>query len=291
MPSNPSKRSYTSFAEANGGGSSLSIASLSSKKARADPSKALWDQICKLPPQTAQRVLYEMCIQNPTASAIVHSAHTSRLAEEANKPPVNFDFYSKECWHTLNTKYKRLCSSKQFDVMGDIYSQLSESREAIMEQAGPDAKWQTRRNALVLISQAITSVSGREVLRKICKSIVLCNEQQIRHGILKDGYIMMQFTDSMLELATGMTEYERTTYKEEGLYEKLMDLQGDCDDWETDLEGLREIYDLFDGAEEGDEEEDSSSDSSLSVVEISSIRALDPDPPQRNRVFSVIELS
>lgn len=36
--------------------------------------------------------------------------------------------------------------------MGDIYSELSDSREAIMKQAGPDTRWATRRNALVIFS-------------------------------------------------------------------------------------------------------------------------------------------
>ena len=124
---------------------------------------------------------------------------------------------------------------------------------------------------------------------------MLCNEQQIRHEILKDGYILMGFTDSMLELATAMSEEEREEYKEEGLYEKLVDLQSDCDDWETDMGGLGEIYELFDGADDGegdeDEEEDDASGSSQSVVEISPIHAPEPAPPQRKRVFSVIELS
>ncbi|TVY46245.1 hypothetical protein LOCC1_G004051 [Lachnellula occidentalis] len=284
MP-NTSKRTFNDFSEANGTGSSLSNVLPSSKRSRAaEPNKALWDQICKLPPQTTQKVLYEICMQNPTASAFVQSADTLRLAEESNKPPVNFDSYSKSCWHTLNTEYKRLSGSKQYEAMGDIYAVLSDSREAIMKKAGPDTKWGTRRNAL-------------EALRKICKSIVLCNEQQIRHEILKDGYVLMGFTDSMLELATAMSPEERDEYKQEGLYEKLVDLQNDCDDWETDMGGLGEIYELFDGADDGEgdeaeeEEEDEASDSSQSVVEIAPTFAPETAPPQRKRVFSVIELS
>ncbi|TVY93520.1 hypothetical protein LAWI1_G002990 [Lachnellula willkommii] len=285
MMPNTSKRTFNDFSEANGTASSLSNVLPSSKRSRAaEPNKALWDQICKLPPQATQKVLYEICMQNPTASAFVQSADTARLAEESNKPPVNFDSYSKDCWHTLNTKYQRLSDGKQYQAMGDIYSVLSDSREAIMRKAGPDTKWGTRRNAL-------------EVLRKICKSIVLCNEQQIRHEILKDGYVLMGFTDSMLELATAMSQEERDEYKQEGLYEKLVDLQSDCDDWETDMGGLGEIYELFDGADDGEgdedeeEEEDEASDSSQSIVEIAPTLAPETAPHQRKRVFSVIELS
>ena len=157
MAFNTPKRMFNDFSEANGTGSSHSNALPSSKKSRAaDPNKALWDQICKLSPQTTQKVLYEICLQNPSASAFVESADTARLAEEANKPPVNFDSYSKSCWHTLNTEYKRLSGSKQYEAMGDIYSVLSDSREAIMKKAGPDTKWGTRRNALVIYPQSYT---------------------------------------------------------------------------------------------------------------------------------------
>jgi len=118
---------------------------------------------------------------------------------------------------------------------------------------------------------------------------VLCNEGQIRHEILKDGYILMGFTDSMLELATAMSEEEKEKYKEEGLYKKLVDLQSDCDDWEVNMGGLGDIYELFDGADDG--EGDEASNSSQSVIEIPPINAPEPAPPQRKRVFSVIELS
>jgi hypothetical protein len=35
--------------------------------------------------------------------------------------------------------------------------------------------------------------------------------------------------DNMLELAEGMTADERDRYKEEGLYEKLVNLEQECD--------------------------------------------------------------
>jgi len=101
--------------------------------------------------------------------------------------------------------------------------------------------------------------------------------------------------DGMLTLAKAMSADEREKYKEEGLYEKLVDLQNDCDDWETDMEGLGEIYELFDGAaddEEGeDEDKNETRGSSESVVEIVAAPVREPTPPQRKRVFSVIELS
>lgn len=162
-----------------------------------------------------------------------------------------------------------MSSSKQYEMSGDICDELESAREAILEKAGPNTKWQTRRNAL-------------EVLRKISKSIMLCDEHTIRHEIMKDGIELGYFAEAMTKLAKEMTEQERDRYKAEGLYEKLVALQTECD-WETDMEGLRELYEIFDGPDDGeggDEDEDESDDS---VVEV--------PPPPRTRVFSVGELS
>jgi hypothetical protein len=75
---------------------------------------------------------------------------------------------------------------------------------------------ETRRNAL-------------EMLRKISKSIMLCEEPLIRHELMKDGICLSGMADNMLELAEGMTADERDRYKEEGLYEKLVNLEQECD--------------------------------------------------------------
>jgi len=160
MSVNTSKRTFNDFADANGSGSSLSTALPSSKRPRAEPNPAVWDQIRKLPPQTTQNVLYEICMANPSATAFVHSAHTARLAEEANKPPVNFDYYSKSCWQTLNFKYERLSCSAQYYMMGYVFPELSHSVDDIMKQAGPDTRWQTRRNALVRIIRVARSLES-----------------------------------------------------------------------------------------------------------------------------------
>jgi hypothetical protein len=157
--------------------------------------------------------------------------------------------------------------------MGDIMDVLNSNRDYILENAGPGTRWETRRNAL-------------DVLRKISKSIMLCEEQQIKHELTKDGCMLSQFSDAMLRLARDMTAKERDIYKEEGLYEKLVDLQNECD-WENDMEGLRDVYELFDGdlgEDEGNDEE------KLGSYEIEEPPAKKSIPPQRTRVFSVIEL-
>lgn len=197
-------------------------------------------------------------------------------------PPVEFDQYSKNCWYTLNKKYARMKGSKQFMLIWEISAELSGGREAIMNEAAPDMRFETRRNAL-------------EVLRKICKSVMLCDERQIRHELMKDGMLLEEFAESMLELAKGMTVEERQRYKDERLYEKLVDLRNECD--EIDMEGLADVYAIFDGEGEAGEgggsdnsegEEAPARDGSFESVSSNSIP---PPAPPRRKVFSIGELS
>jgi hypothetical protein len=116
---------------------------------------------------------------------------------------------------------------------------------------------------------------------------MLCDEQQIRHELMKDGMVLVKFAESMEELARGMTTVERERYKEEGLYEKLVELQGECES--VDMEGLADVYAVFeeDSGEEEDGDEGSEED------EDPEDRAVQPIPPaaKRTKVFSVGELS
>jgi hypothetical protein len=236
--------------------------------------------VTALPLATTQAILFQICHDNPSLSASVVEAHNTQLAAERAKPAISFDTYSKSCWYTLNKKYKRKSSSAQYDLVGDVMEELESAREAILEQAHANTKWETRRNAL-------------EVLRKISKSIMLCEEQVIKHELMKDGVQLGCFADAMARLAREMTEQERNRYKQEGLYEKLVELQTLCD-WETDMEGLRELYEIFDGEDNGEGGEDDNEDggdndgdggsesSDSSVVVLSTA--------QRTKVLSVGEL-
>jgi hypothetical protein len=174
----------------------------------------------------------------------------------------------------LNKRYARLRPSQQFEIIGDIMEELSEAREEIMGKAGQETRFETRRNAL-------------EVLRKICKSVMLCNEQQIRRELMKDGMVLVEFAESTEQLARGMTAVERERYKEEGLYEKLVELRGERES--IDMEGLADVYAVFeeDGGAEEDGEEGNEED------EDPEDPAVQPIPPARKRtkVFSVGELS
>lgn len=68
----------------------------------------------------------------------------------------------------------------------------------------------------------------------------------------EDGILLGKFALSMFKLAVEMSELERKRYKDEGLYEKLLQLQNECD--ENDMIGLKGVYDVFDGVHKGDDE-------------------------------------
>lgn len=153
--------------------------------------------------------------------------------------------------------------------------ELSDARTSIMKEAGPATRFETRRNAL-------------EVLRKISKSVMLCQEQEIRHELMKDRMLLAEFAESMLELAKGMTRNERKKYRREGLYEKLIDLQGECD--AADMEGLADVYAVFDEDEEVEVEENVDGDAEVPLESITAPSIPSP-AAKRTKVFSVGELS
>jgi hypothetical protein len=283
MALNPSKRPFSAFVEPNGF-SSASEPTFSKKPRSDNPvldKVSLWNMITALPTATTQTILFQVCHDNPSLSHHVQSAHNERLAAERAKPAVNFDAESRSCWYTLNKKYKG--GSKQYDAIAEICDELESVRTSILEQAHANTKWETRRNAL-------------EVLRKISKSIMLCNEQVIKHELMKDGLELGYFAEAMVELARGMTEEERERYKEERLYEKLVELQTACD-WEVDMEGLRDVYEIFDGEDNGEGGEEDDGEGRVDVAdrggedEGSDDSVLIVSAPQRTKVFSISEMA
>jgi hypothetical protein len=131
----------------------------------------------------------------------------------------------------MNSKHKRLKSSQQFERMGDVMAILRRSREEIVERAERGTRWETRRNAL-------------ETLRRICKSVMLCDEQLIRHELMKDGVVLAEFMGDMIVLAQGMTESEKERYDEAASLEKLVELREHCD-WEVHIPGLEVLLNVF----------------------------------------------
>lgn len=214
------------------------------KRACLQPDPALWNMITTLSAAKLQSTVYQACQQSPGLVSLIRNAHAEQVAEqaaaEAAKPPINFDYYSKSCWHALNSKYRSMGGSRQYDGAYEVSDQLDSVRRSIMKQARNGTRWETRRNAL-------------EVLRKISKSVMLCEVQIVRHELMKDGMLLGGFAKSMVKLAKNMSQVERQRYRDEGLYEKLVDLQNEDEDIDINMEGLRKVYAVFDGYEVSDD--------------------------------------
>jgi hypothetical protein len=118
MALNSSKRSFETFAGPNGTISSVQTDVPALKKARADNNVNLWEMITKLDATTTRSLLHHFCTQDPSLAAHVESAHRSRLAKEATKAPVEFDRYSKSCWHALNSQYRVILLERLTQVGG-----------------------------------------------------------------------------------------------------------------------------------------------------------------------------
>ncbi|KAF8855774.1 hypothetical protein BDZ45DRAFT_488303 [Acephala macrosclerotiorum] len=244
MATNSSKRTHAVYISSDDDSNTRSNVAPSSKRARQVSDPALWTTISSLPAAKAKSLLYTLLLQNPELRTHIQDAEREVLAEkaakEAAKPPVDFQGYPTSCWRALNTRYKCVKSSQQYMAAGDVSNELDDARMVIMKQAGKGTRWETRRNAL-------------EVLRKISKSVMMCDVQVIRHEIMKDGMLLSQFADSMLNLAKGMSAQERQWYKDEGLYETLVALQELYDD--VSMEGLQKVYAVFDRDEVMDDED------------------------------------
>ncbi|KAH9213971.1 hypothetical protein DL95DRAFT_524237 [Leptodontidium sp. 2 PMI_412] len=220
--SSSSKRKFDAF-KSTGGTSNPTGAELKIKATRT---------IYALDIAALREIATHAYLTDPKIADHIDSKYAAKTAAKPPAPPKNFDAYSKECWHALNTQHKRLKSSKQFEAAGEVLAILEANRRKIIKEAGPDTVWQTRRNAL-------------EVLRKICKSIVLCDLQVIRHELMKDGVVLGEFMGTMCKIARGFSKDEREKYDNEGLLEKIEELKEVSDDWEADMPDLEDLLGIF----------------------------------------------
>lgn len=58
---------------------------------------------------------------------------------------------------------------------------------------------------------------------------MLCQEEVIHQELISGGYVLGEFAKDMIILTEGMTEMEKKSYKDEMLFEKLVELREHCD--------------------------------------------------------------
>lgn len=101
------------------------------------------------------------------------------------------------------------------------------------------------RYSFVEIQMSVTYLGLCETHLQIFMKLSFC--------IVCTGSLLVAVAESMLVLASGMTSEERERYMDEGLLEKLIELRELCDD--SEMEGLGQVLELFEGGEEDEEEE------------------------------------
>ncbi|WWD03379.1 hypothetical protein V865_001431 [Kwoniella europaea PYCC6329] len=143
-----------------------------------------------------------------------HQAYLSSIEDQRRKaPPKDFDYLSKSCWKELNVNHRTLRPSQQFEIIGDISEVIENAIATILKGYKESPRVETKLSAL-------------ETLRKIGKSIILCDEGEIRKGVMNDTTPSV-LDDAMVEILDGMVE-----------------------------EDIGQVLDVLDGDEEEEEDEE-----------------------------------
>ncbi|WVW84138.1 hypothetical protein I302_106167 [Kwoniella bestiolae CBS 10118] len=184
-----------------------------SKRARQDSSTStstehpqltqLNHALTTLPPPQLTQILQIVLPHHPHALADFlthHQAYLSSLEDARRKaPPKDFDHLSKSVWKELNITHRKLRPSQQFEVIGDIQEVIEDAIKTILRGCKDSPRVETKLSAL-------------ETLRKIGKSMILCDEGEIRKGIIH--YTPSVLADAMVEILHGMDEGEMDRLEE-----------------------------------------------------------------------------
>ncbi|KAJ5863821.1 uncharacterized protein N7529_005737 [Penicillium soppii] len=112
--------------------------------------------------RTRNNTIGEACV-NPSGSepmapqAAVEDA--SDVREQERVRVINFDHYSKSVWHSINTRYKSMCGSAQYDMAFDVVKDILST------------------------IRTITRLNGLSVLRKVGETIALSSNDLIGHEV------------------------------------------------------------------------------------------------------------
>ncbi|KAJ8119647.1 hypothetical protein O1611_g10562 [Lasiodiplodia mahajangana] len=109
---------------------------------------------------------------------------------------INFDSYSKEAWHILNTSsYTEGSGSKQFEASFDARSDVVACINSIGDETHPQSSYGTKLSAI-------------ETLRKIAKTILLA-EDTLGSEVRKEFQHETCLSDIMLRVAESMSPEEQ----------------------------------------------------------------------------------
>lgn len=171
---------------------------------------------------------------NDEIAAYIDSKYNASPPSKPPEPPKSFHSYTESCWEMLNVTYpalKATSDSTLYELRIRVLEVLEKNRRAIIDSSSLNTLWETRRNAI-------------EALRKICRNIMLCVDEDLQLDIVEDGKTLPGFANAMCDIAEGMTKEERTRYKDEGLCHKLSQLKDDCD-WVTHVPAWDKLLAIF----------------------------------------------
>lgn len=149
--------------------------------------------------------------ENESVAKGVRETYHEAVLLQASRP-IDFDHYSKSVWKEINTKYRSMSGSRQYDASFDAYAVASKTIKDIAKQVVKHSNFATKQSALA-------------TLRKIGKTICL-SEDTIGHEVRKQ-FQNDQLPRAMLLVVGTMTKNEvgrMCTHEFEGQMEELIEL-------------------------------------------------------------------
>lgn len=178
----------------------------------SDGSVPLLDPVINaLPVDLVRKILSKASLKHGDVAELIVFEH-NKIVAAARAKVIDFDYYSKSAWKTINVTYSRLSGSKQYEFSGEAASSVGKCIKEIGKDATDHASYGTKKNAL-------------ETLRKIGKTIALADDT-IGHEVRKQFQWETCLEKTMLRIAKSMTAEERAKMFTKEFREKLEELEG-----------------------------------------------------------------
>lgn len=208
------------------------------------PVDLVYAAIGSLTEAEAKSNLFTLVQYHPEFAHQLVSLHAFRQAEEARRlaaaPPRSFDYLSKSCWHAMNMTHLRKRGSQRFESAADVmYDDLEPAIQTIL------------RGCLREHPTPGTRANGLETLRKISKSVLLCDVDEIRRELMNGLGAPGALAGAMVQIlqAMGPEEIERFSASQTAEGIRWVD-QAMA---EYSAEDYTKVIDLIFGPEDADE--------------------------------------
>ncbi|KAI3319257.1 hypothetical protein HD806DRAFT_509476 [Xylariaceae sp. AK1471] len=213
----------------------------------ANPGPAYDYMLSQLDNTTVRLILTSLATVSPSTQAAITSAYEQQM-RMIQARVINFDHYSKDAWHVLNTsEYCDLRGSKQFEAAYEAFTEVESCINAIGEETHPESPYGTKLSAL-------------ETLRKIAKTVILADDT-LGHEVRNEFQHNDCLAVAMLRIVRSMTVEEQrragATADEKGSL--AAKVRWVCDQAKSycleGLDGLDDVLALLIGEPVGSEEE------------------------------------